>query len=80
MLTTYPAWAALSAGNMAALRLAGSSSRSSSAPTPSRGIGSLTLADRLRAEGREARVLVPERQGRERRVAGEGRVMAFATR
>ena len=35
VLTTYPAWAALSAGNMAALQLPSSSGRSSSAPTPS---------------------------------------------
>jgi phage/plasmid primase-like uncharacterized protein len=60
-LTTYPAWAALSAGNMAALNL----------PSEHRAVLILAdddeagreaaheLARRLRAEGREARVLKP---------------------
>jgi len=62
-LTTYPAWAALNAGNMAVLRL----------PTQFRHViicadrdpggqglqGARTLALRLRAEGREARIIIP---------------------
>ena len=62
VLTTYPAWAALSAGNMAALNLP-AQFRQVIICADAEPVGidaARKLASRLRTEGREARVLVPE--------------------
>jgi putative DNA primase/helicase len=63
VLTTYPAWAALSAGNMAALRLPEQFRQIIICADHDPGGHGLTnartLAGRLRAEGREARVILP---------------------
>jgi putative DNA primase/helicase len=61
VLTTYPAWAALSAGNMTALNLPAQFRQVIiCADRDEAGLeGALTLANRLRAEGREARVIRP---------------------
>ena len=62
VLTTYPAWAALSAEGMAALQLPAQFKQIIiSADAEPVGIeAARKLAGRLRAEGREARVIVPE--------------------